>query len=153
MTEVSGEPFGFGVFPEDRTLDVFSDCSWNRTEKFYTGAYIVGRGGEPRQVVLHCNSNMDAEMLASIAGLKAAACQRWEGQEIVVHSDLRDIRRILYMAKRGPAAELRWLLKECRAVIFGDANIYPELLTCHLHARIKAGICREHPLYQVGTGR
>lgn len=123
----------------DDVLDVFGDASWNRRTNRYSGAWIVGRRGTPNQISLMTDSSLKAEMLVLIAGIEGAMKKFRIGQQIVVHSDLRDIRQILFRANRGVAAHLEWRLKQCGGVIFGDAQIYPEYKTCHIHARAKAG--------------
>lgn len=127
-------------------LAVFSDVSQMqhvRGEQFngpFAGCYIVGMGGKPIMFELDCRSSVDAELTASLMALKAAMCIRHPTQEIIVHTDLADIKAILRKRVRGPAAMLTRMLRIAEAKIVPDARQFREYQTCHHYARVQVGI-------------
>lgn len=128
-------------------LHVFADASQNGQGGPCAGAWIVGMGGTPFQLSLDCRSNIQAELLTMIAGLQSAMLMRKEGQRILVHTDLKHIASIMRKARRGPAAELRWLLRKANAQIVADARNFREYRLCHKRAQIQARCHgRFHPL-------
>jgi hypothetical protein len=93
-----------------------------------------------------CRNSMQAEILTAIEAVEAAR-RRFPQHEVMLHTDLKHLGAMMANAMRGPAARLRWLLKQCGGRFATDARNHPEYHLCHDRAQIQAG-CRGkfHPL-------
>lgn len=134
---------------DKNTVHVFSDAS-QHADGTCGAAYIVGLDGKPVGINVTCRTNIEAELLAMLAGLQAALLVRQHGQTIFVHSDLRGIHSILKRSlfkSRTPAAQLRLLLERTGSKIGSDAKKFRQYRRCHILAQVMAG-CRGtlHPL-------
>ena len=128
-------------------IDVFSDASQVGNRSPCSGAYVVGRGGEPVQVSLpNCRNSFHAEVLTMLAGIEAAADAN-PTEQLKIHTDLRTLGNSMRKASRGPAAKLRWMLAAISARLIVDAWNFPEYHACHYHAQLQAGCHgKRHPL-------
>lgn len=143
VTKARGsEPTVIAAVNVTMEIHVFSDASYNRSH--CGGAYIVG-DGQPVHVKFEAANSVEAELLTLEAAVRSARAQHPDAN-LVVHTDLQGIARILMTLRARGAKKLRDAITECTASILNDANSHAQHQICHRHSRIASGLRgTQHP--------